>query len=95
MDDESLVSYEREYYKQFLASYIAKVIELEFSNGRRRSFNSFLHCCLKNYKLNNIERDEVFNLVDEILLNQYELLVANASKSEKMFLVDLKKEREI
>ena len=94
MDDESLVSYEREYYKQFLASYIAKVIELEFNNGRRRSFNSFLHCCLKNYKLNDIEREEVFNLVDEILLNQYELLVANASKSEKMFLVDLKKERE-
>ena len=43
MDEETIVSYEKEYYKQFLASYIAKVIELEFNNGRRRSFNSFLH----------------------------------------------------
>lgn len=92
MDDESLVIYEREYYKQFLAAYIAKVIEIEFSNGRSRSFNSYLHSCLRYFKLDYLEREEIFNLVDEILLHQHKLLVANANKSEKMFLVDLKEE---
>lgn len=95
MDDETLISYRKEFYKQFLASYIAKTIELEFNNGRMKSFNSFLHNCLKSYKLSVLEREEVFNLVDEILLNQYHLLIANASKSEKLFLVDIEKEREI
>ena len=95
MDEKTLKKLKKEFFKQLIATYVAKTIELEFrtyGNERSRSYNSILHSCLNNYKLNKVDREEVFDSVDQILLNQYELLIANAGRNERLYLVDLKKE---
>ena len=95
MNEETLNKLKKEFFKQLIATYIAKTIDLEFrtyGNEGSRSYNSILHSCLNNYKLNSKDREVVFDLADQILLNQYELLIANAGKNESLYLVDLKKE---
>ena len=95
MNEETLNKLKKEFFKQLIATYVAKTIDLEFrtyGNDGSRSYNCIFHSCLNNYKLNKKDREAVFDSVDQILLNQYELLIANAGRKESLYLVDLKKE---
>ena len=95
MNEETLNELKKEYFKQLIATYVVKTIDLEFrtyGNDGSRSYNCVFHSCLNNFKLNKVDREAVFDSVDQILLNQYELLIANAGRNESLYLVDLKKE---
>ena len=96
MNEETLNELRKDFYKELLAEYVAKVIQLEFrtfGNNKSKSYNNIFQSCLKNYKLNKEERKILFDFVDQIVLNKYNLLIANASKDECLYIVDIEKER--
>ncbi len=96
MNEETLNKLKKDFYKELLAEYVAKVIQLEFrtfGNNKSKSYNNIFQSCLKNYKLNKEERKILYDSVDQILLNKYKLLIANASKDECLYIVDIEKER--
>ena len=96
MEEKTINELRKDFYKELLAEYVAKVIQLEFrtfGNNKSKSYNNIFQSCLKNYKLNKEERKILFDSVDQILLNKYKFLIANASKDECLYLVDIEKER--
>ena len=96
MEEKTINELRKDFYKELLAEYVAKVIQLEFrtfGNNKSKSYNNIFQSCLKNYKLNKEERKILFDSVDQILLNKYKLLIANDSKDECLYLVDIEKER--
>lgn len=59
MNEETLNKLKKEYFKQLIATYVAKTIDLEFrsyGNDGSRSYNCIFHSCLNNYKLNKVYR---------------------------------------
>ncbi|MCI7083274.1 MAG: hypothetical protein MR938_00995 [Tenericutes bacterium] len=59
MNEETLNELKKEYFKQLIATYVVKTIDLEFrtyGNDGSRSYNCIFHSCLNNYKLNKVYR---------------------------------------
>ena len=97
MDEKTINYLKKEFYKELLAEYVARVIRLEFrafGNANSRSYSSIFHSCLNNYRLNSKERKILFDSVDQILLNKYKLLIANAGEDQNLYLVDLEEVNE-
>lgn len=84
----------KSYYKQWLAEYVAKVLEIKhrFFGNDLESYESIFDSCHDSFYLTKEEEKEIFDKVDSILTKKYNLLVANdAFNEDKVHLIDLEK----
>lgn len=86
----------REFHKLWLAEYIAKTIEVKhriYKKDELESYKYFFNSSEDSFIYNKDEEREIYNLVDSILTDKYNLLVANNAFDDKhIYLVDLGKE---
>lgn len=86
----------REFHKLWLAEYIAKTIEVKhriYKKNELESYKYFFNSSEDSFIYNKDEEREIYNLVDSILTDKYNLLVANnAFDDKRIYLVDLGKE---
>ena len=98
MFDNTLCSIRKRLFKKWFIPYVAEVIQLDYKvygNKNSKSYNNILDICLNNIQLTSEEQEEIFDEIDYLLTRKYDLMIANASKDEKLYIVDLKKESEI
>jgi hypothetical protein len=79
-------------YKQNLSSYLAHVIATNYrklGNKGMKSYNSYYHLC-SNIKLNNQELESIYQKVDKLLEIKYKLILAHPSRTDKLYLVNLR-----
>ena len=79
-------------YKKNLSSYLAHVIATNYrklGNKGMKSYNFYYHWCA-NIKLNNQELESIYNKVDNLLEHQYKLILAHSSRTDKLYLVNLR-----
>lgn len=86
----------RAFHKRWLAEYIAKTIEIKYrvyNNNNLESYSRFYNSCEDSFIYSKEEELDIYNMVDSILTNEYNLLVANdAFNDNNIYLVDLRKE---
>ena len=83
----------RQFHKQWIAEYIAKVIELKYriyGNDKNNSYTAIYNSCRDTLVYSLEERKQIYQQVDDILTNKYQLIVANcAFDDECIYLVDI------
>lgn len=82
-------------YKQCLCNYVADRIHNDYKrNGNKgmKSYNSYLRLCSNYFKLNSQEVESIYNKVDDILEKKYRLLLAHSSRTDNLYLVNLKEQ---
>ena len=83
----------RQFHKQWIAEYIAKVIELKYriyGNNKNDSYTSIYNSCSDTLIYSLEERKQIYQQVDDILTNKYQLIVANCAFDEEcIYLVDI------
>lgn len=70
----------------WLAEYIAKIIEVKhrfYKKDELESYKYFYNSSEDSFIYNKNEEREIYNLVDSILTNKYNLLVANNAFDDK------------
>lgn len=86
----------REFHKVWLAEYIAKTIDVKHRIYRKddlESYKYFYNSSEDSFIYSKEEEREIYNMVDSILTEKYNLLVANnAFDDTHIYLVDLGKE---
>ena len=86
----------KEFHKVWLAEYIAKMIEIKhriYKQAKVESYKYFYNSSEDSFIYSKDEEREIYNNVDRILTNSYNLLVANnAFDDTHIYLVDLGKE---
>lgn len=86
----------REFHKAWLAEYIAKTIEVKhriYKKDNLESYKYFYNSSEDSFIYSKAEEREIYNMVDSILTDKYNLLVANnAFDDTHIYLVDLGKE---
>ena len=86
----------RDFHKRWLAEYIAKTIEVKhriYKRNNLESYQYFYNSSEDSFIYTKEEEREIYNLVDSILTEKYNLLVANNAFDDKhIYLVDLGKE---
>ncbi len=86
----------REFHKLWLAEYIAKTIEVKhriYKKDELESYKYFYNSSEDSFIYNKDDEREIYNLVDFILTDKYNLLVANNAFDDKhIYPVDLEKE---
>lgn len=93
---EQIESEIRKFHKDWLAQYIAKVIEITYrvdGNPKVDSYQQFYNSCLDTIIYSKKEKKQIFNKVDDILTNKYRLLIVNKAFNDKhIYLVEIGKE---
>ena len=88
----------KEAYKLFLAEFIAKTVEIKYRLYKKSTVENYEHIfnsCLDTFPLSNVEKQQIYDNVDSILIEKYHLLVANEAFNEEVIhLVSLKEEGE-
>ena len=87
----------REFHKYWLAVYIARVIETinrTCGNENASSYNAVYNSCQDVINYTNEEKEEIYELVDNILEEKYMLLFAHKELDKPIYLVDLNEEVE-
>ena len=86
----------REFHKVWLAEYIAKMIEIKYRIYKKATvegYKYFYNSSEDSFIYSKEEEREIYNHVDSILTDKYNLLVANNVFDDKhIYLVDLGKE---
>ena len=86
----------REFHKELLAQYIAKIIEIKHRIYKIHSIDSFQHILIttnNSFNYSIAEQKEIYNLVDSLLIEEHNLLIANeAFNDSHIYLVDIGKE---
>lgn len=85
----------KDFYKSWLAEYVAKTIEVEhrYDDSSIESYNNIYESCKDSFYLTQEEEKELYDRVDSILLKKYNLVVVNeAFNEDNIHLVELEKE---
>lgn len=86
----------KEFYKLCLAEYIAKAVEIKYRLYGKATVESYQHIyntCQDTIVLNDVEKQEIYNMADDILTNKYDILIANEAFNEDVIhLVNIKEE---
>lgn len=99
MNKNKLVEQEiKQFHQQWIAEYIAKVVEIEhriYGNEKGHSYKSIYKSCLDTITYNKKEQEDIYKHVDDILTNDYQLIIVNGAFDEDIiYLVDLNESEE-
>lgn len=82
----------RLFHKKWIAEYLAKVIEIEhriYGNENTNSYNAVYNGCTDVINYGNEEMEEIYDMVDKILEEKYQLIFAHKELDKPVYLVDL------
>ena len=89
---ETMKAEEEISHKKFLAYLIADMIYIHYKhykNSNFESYNQFYHSSMQFINYNKKEQEEIYQNVDSILEEKYDLFFANNEKDEPIYLVDI------
>ena len=78
------------YYKRLLAQYIAYQIVLDhiyYGNEKADCYNQIYHSSWDIIEYTELEKEEIYQMVDEIVEKDYDYIFAHNYKTEPIYLV--------
>ena len=82
----------KQFHKIWFAEYIAKALAVEYKfNGNSHSitYNKVYDSCFDKINYSEKEKEEIYQNVDDILTNKYNLIFAHNNRDESVYLVDI------